>query len=398
MKIVFVVVRLADDGGSRMVVDWANCLSEKGHQVSIMLPRGTCRMHFPIMATVKEVGLALPWRLPTVLLGLLLTPFMAPPADIYIGTMPPIPLVVFLLSRIWRATGWNIVQGDDVTLFDERSRLKSLFLLKIYRRVALLSLRLPLKLVANSHWTVGRVMSYTGRACPIIHPLIDTEIFRPSDTQYRPAPSWEIVCIGARARSKGTGEVIEAVNALWGEGIPLRLTIISKDELQFGNLPFPVRLIHPKTDEELSSICSLASVFVHAAWQEGFALPPLEAMACGVAVVLADSGGPREYAVDGYNCLLVPPKNAPQLAAAIRRLLSDPSLARQLAENGVRTAAKFDKRLLSGQVERLLLGGASSGDGSESRFLVTGHGGPRKGRPRFLGFLPPPPLAPGPLV
>lgn len=69
---------------------------------------------------------------------------------------------------------------------------------------------------------------------------------------------------------------------------------------------------------------------------EGFYLPALEAMALGVPVVTADSVGSREYARDGYNCLLAD-LTAASLVAAIERLL-DPVFAAGLVQGGRATA------------------------------------------------------------
>ena len=76
-----------------------------------------------------------------------------------------------------------------------------------------------------------------------------------------------------------------------------------------------------------------ANVFVYASWYEGFGLPPLEAMACGVPVVTTDCGGVLEYAIDGYNSLVTPIRDPTALAQAIQRLLSDRHLAAQLIQN-----------------------------------------------------------------
>ncbi len=91
--------------------------------------------------------------------------------------------------------------------------------------------------------------------------------------------------------------------------------------------------------DELPAIYSSARLFVFPALYEGFGLPPLEAMACGTPVVCSDAASMPE--VVGDAALLVPPRDAGRLAAAIRRLLDDDGLARGLAQRGIERAGRF---------------------------------------------------------
>jgi glycosyltransferase involved in cell wall biosynthesis len=59
-----------------------------------------------------------------------------------------------------------------------------------------------------------------------------------------------------------------------------------------------------------------------------------QALACACPLVTADTPASRELLSDGLDALLVPPGEPPALAAAVRRLASDPSLAQRLGEAG----------------------------------------------------------------
>jgi glycosyltransferase involved in cell wall biosynthesis len=59
-----------------------------------------------------------------------------------------------------------------------------------------------------------------------------------------------------------------------------------------------------------------------------------QALACGAPLVTADTPAARELLVDGHSALLVPPGDAPALAAAVRRIAGDPDLARRLSTGG----------------------------------------------------------------
>jgi glycosyltransferase involved in cell wall biosynthesis len=90
---------------------------------------------------------------------------------------------------------------------------------------------------------------------------------------------------------------------------------------------------------DLAALYSMADVFVFPSLYEGFGLPPLEAMACGVPVVCSDRGALPE--VVGDAAVLVDPLRADELAGAIERVLTDGALRRDLVARGHARAATF---------------------------------------------------------
>jgi glycosyltransferase involved in cell wall biosynthesis len=84
---------------------------------------------------------------------------------------------------------------------------------------------------------------------------------------------------------------------------------------------------------------------------EGLPVVLLEALAHGRAVVATPVGGTPELVTDGVTGLLVPPGDPAALAAALRRLLDDPALARRLGEAGrERVARDFSERSMTDRV------------------------------------------------
>lgn len=98
---------------------------------------------------------------------------------------------------------------------------------------------------------------------------------------------------------------------------------------------------HGLTPQAMAEEYSRAEVFVSASWYEGFGLPPLEAMACGCAVVCTDSKGVDDFAVHGETCIKIPPKNPAAMARGIEQLVTDSSLRGQLCAHGLETALRF---------------------------------------------------------
>lgn len=107
------------------------------------------------------------------------------------------------------------------------------------------------------------------------------------------------------------------------------LNHIKKTVLFLGHLP----------DEDLAGLYNLATVFVYPSLYEGFGLPPLEAMACGVPVVTSDIPVLRETCGDA--ALFIRPEDTDSIAAGILSLLSDENGRRILSRLGIEHAARY---------------------------------------------------------
>lgn len=92
-------------------------------------------------------------------------------------------------------------------------------------------------------------------------------------------------------------------------------------------------------NECLRALYNLATMLVHPAYYEGFGLPPLEAMACGLPVACSNAGSLPE--VTGDAALLVPPEDVEMWAVSMHRMLTDQELREQMRAKGLARAAKF---------------------------------------------------------
>jgi glycosyltransferase involved in cell wall biosynthesis len=96
-----------------------------------------------------------------------------------------------------------------------------------------------------------------------------------------------------------------------------------------------VRFLPGVSDERLVELYAEAEVAVVPSLYEGFSLPAVEAMACGVPLVATTGGAlPEVVGTDGTTGLLVPPGDAGALAAALLGALGDPARRRRLGRAG----------------------------------------------------------------
>lgn len=92
-------------------------------------------------------------------------------------------------------------------------------------------------------------------------------------------------------------------------------------------------------DEDLSSLYSGSEAFIFPSYYEGFGLPPLEAMQCGVPVVTSNSSSLPEVVGDAG--VLVAPDDSDGMAEAVLKILNDSSYREMLSKKSIERARKF---------------------------------------------------------
>ncbi|NJN18699.1 MAG: glycosyltransferase family 4 protein [Oscillochloris sp.] len=103
-----------------------------------------------------------------------------------------------------------------------------------------------------------------------------------------------------------------------------------------------IRFLPNIADNDLPALYGGALGFVFPSYYEGFGLPPLEAMACGVPVICSQAASLPEVVGDAG--LLVDPANVVAIADAIGRLISEPDLRADLRRRSLVQAAQFSWR------------------------------------------------------
>ena len=104
-------------------------------------------------------------------------------------------------------------------------------------------------------------------------------------------------------------------------------------------------------EAELPAIYAGASLFVFPSTQEGFGLPPLEAMATGTPVVCSNSTSLPE--VVGDAAIMFKATDMDELAAAMARVLTDSQLADQLRQRGFLQVRRFSWDAAARQIIRV---------------------------------------------
>lgn len=211
-------------------------------------------------------------------------------------------------------------------------------------------------LAAVSKHTAEQLKRYFGRGDVAVIPNgVDVEHFSPSliaplrdaaRKQWHGSPEPTVLLmIGNDWRNKGLATLLAAMANC--KELPLRLLVVGLDE----QTPFRaqaaaagvlerVKFCAPVAD--VRSLYAAADILVAPSLEDSFNLPVLEAMACGLPVIVSPKAGVSEWLAHGFDALLLKdPESASELGEAVRALAVGSQLRRTLAENAVATARKF---------------------------------------------------------
>ncbi|CAN5435541.1 glycosyltransferase family 1 protein [soil metagenome] len=166
-----------------------------------------------------------------------------------------------------------------------------------------------------------------------------------------------VLQLGRLVPRKGIDNVIRAMGLL-PPGLKARLLVVGGDAADPGSMgesaKAEVARLRRVADEagvgarvgfvghrqrpDLRSYYAAADVFVTTPWYEPFGITPLEAMACGRAVVGSDVGGIKHSVVDEVTGFLVPPDAPRPLADRLMRLCTDEALKDSMGAAGLQRA------------------------------------------------------------
>ncbi len=92
-------------------------------------------------------------------------------------------------------------------------------------------------------------------------------------------------------------------------------------------------------DEDLAALYSGALAFVYPSFYEGFGLPPLEAMQCGVPVITSNTSSFPEIVKDAG--IMVDPTDTDAICSSILEIYRDPSLRKTMSQKSLERASFF---------------------------------------------------------
>ena len=149
-----------------------------------------------------------------------------------------------------------------------------------------------------------------------------------------------VLCVGTHEPRKNHLALMHAAELLWRDGLHFNLVLVGgrswNDERFTHELALakgrnrPIETVTTMSDTVLWAAYRLARCMVFPSLNEGFGLPIAEALSCGTPVITSNYGSMAEIAAGG-GALLVDPRDDRSIAAAMRTVLTDDEVHRQLA-------------------------------------------------------------------
>jgi glycosyltransferase involved in cell wall biosynthesis len=171
---------------------------------------------------------------------------------------------------------------------------------------------------------------------------LDTELFHPA----RREPAFfekfgacngevRLLYVGRISREKDLDLLAAAYHRLRDEGLPVQLFIVGHgpySEAFAKSLPEAFFTGYLK-GTELATAYASADIFVFPSTTDTFGNVIIEAQACGLPVVVSDSGGPKELVEDKANGLITKSHDVEDFARAIRALVTDSALRERMGKS-----------------------------------------------------------------
>jgi glycosyltransferase involved in cell wall biosynthesis len=161
-------------------------------------------------------------------------------------------------------------------------------------------------------------------------------------------PDEFLLYVGAIEPRKNLRRLVRAMARIRAIGHRWQLVIVGpggwlmedfQNEIASMNLTKAIHCCGYVPAEDLAGLYSLATLFIYPSLYEGFGMPAVEAMACGVPVVTSNRGSLREVCADG--AYLVDPRDEQSIARGIMTLLENDALRSEQAARGLARARRF---------------------------------------------------------
>lgn len=353
MKINFVLPFINWTGGIRVAFEYAEGLHRRGNDVAVYFPLVPYRFSDRLCTArglhrwVGDLFLNLRRRAKqerrALSVPLLMVPRVADiflrKADAVVATAWPTAYSVSRLSSS-RGSKFHLVQHHETWSGPP----------EVVERCY----RLPLQKIVIASWLKSLVQELSGQ--PVLDTItngVDFSLFYPENAsvttrsrvlmQYSPLP-W-----------KGMADGLNAWDTIKRECPGVQLVMFGMEPGQ--DVPPDSEFHADPPQPSLRALYSSCDVFLSTSWVEGCQLPPMEAMACGCAVVATNVGGVPDYSIASKTALVIDPHDINGMAAAVIKLLRDADERRRIARAGFeyiqqftweRAVEKFEAALLRG--------------------------------------------------
>jgi glycosyltransferase involved in cell wall biosynthesis len=310
IRLVFVLPGLGLSGGIYVILRHANALAAEGMDVCIMSPPGENTFDwYPHTNTVRIVEY---------------DKSLLDRADVAFATGWQTALNVINSSARHKS---YFVQSDETRFVDDIAM----------KKVVAETYRMPFRYLTEARWIISWLRANFGHQSWYVPNGVDLALFgRSGRVLKQRGPRARVLIEGPIAIPwKGVEDAYRAV-----EGLDCDIWLVSSAGRPPSDWKID-RFFERVPMNEMGAIYRSCDIFVKMSRVEGFFGPPLEAMACGCAVAVAEVSGYDEFIVHDNNALVSPTGDIASMRDNVRRLISDMPLRRRLADCGRETSSHW---------------------------------------------------------
>jgi len=318
LHIVYLMIWTKVCGGSKIILEYANKIREKGHDITI-ISYDKKPEWFKIDENINfiQVSNNKDWK------------DYIPDCDVIVATSWK---CIYTGVESKKAPVVFFEQGGshifDVNNLSEKKKNV------VYNRINLVSF-----IYTVSGYTQEKIKELYNKDSDVIFNAVDSNIFFPRKFNNLENENINITIIGSEDfKFKNIENILKAIRILKKQYNNINLNWITQTP--------PIKnketaTINP-SQKEIGNILRKTDIYICNSEYESFGLPTLEAMTCGATVITTDTGGMRDFVKDNYNALITKQNDIDDIVEKTKILIENLDLRKKLSENGITTAQKFN--------------------------------------------------------
>ncbi|MGE4157744.1 MAG: glycosyltransferase family 4 protein [Planctomycetota bacterium] len=174
--------------------------------------------------------------------------------------------------------------------------------------------KLPLKQVVISSWLQTTMKQVYGQESTVLVTPVDEALFQ--EVNPRPDRPQRVLLLHHTFDWKGFPEGVAAIEEVRRTHPRLQPVVLAGRERPAG-LPAGYEVHFQPGPKELRQLYAGCGIFLCSSWHEGLGMPAMEAMATGALLVTTDTGGSRDYAIQGQTAWVSLPRDPKGLARGL---------------------------------------------------------------------------------
>ena len=329
MKIIFVVPEISKTGGMRVIFEYANRLTNEGHDVTVVSPI------VPFNAFMGErSSYYFKYRIKYAarfLTGKIKRPETFFKINFKIKYIPYPSKVFVSKADVYVATSWT-----SAYLVNDIRSDKKIYFVQDYetwtgnKKAVDRSYKLDLQKIVVSTYLKNLLKDKFNEDSEIVLNGIDFNKF--DNKEKKDFNVRTILFMDHSLKNKNTADAVMAVENIHTKYPDIKFICFGRD--RYTKMPDYIEFHKDPDDSEIITLYRKADVFLFTSLYEGFALPPAEAMACKCAVAGYNTAALPDYTINNETALLCEAGKVDELCLNVEKLINDSKLLEKISLSG----------------------------------------------------------------